>query len=135
VDSQEKRARVVGGSLAYRSAAMIEADRNIPFEQAFALTKLILEEGGGPVPLTGKGARISKPVVSALTSAGLIEQILSADFIQRVYLEVTLDSRLKELLDKNESRLKITPMYAIPRYTRLAQATQAAFDLLAACLP
>jgi hypothetical protein len=127
--------RRVGGSPAFVSAHGIAANENIPFDQAYALAKLVVEQGGGPVSFTGKKAVISKPTVTALTNLGLLEVVGSSEFTQRVHVELNVDGRLAKLLDARYAGVKVTPLYATERLKLAAAATQAAFDLVAKYLP
>ena len=66
----------VGGSPAFVAAHGIRgARRDLTFEQAYGLARLVLELGGGPVPVRGKKAPLRRPTVRVLTQAGLVEQI------------------------------------------------------------
>jgi hypothetical protein len=66
----------VGGSPAFVAAHGIRGDRrDLTFEQAYGLARLVLELGGGPVPVRGKKAPLRRPTVRVLTQAGLVEQI------------------------------------------------------------
>lgn len=78
---------------------------------------------------------IKKPTESALLRAGLIEVHGSSDFTQRVYLELNVDTAIRELVDKRLGGVKITPVSVTENLRYVAVATQAAFDLLIECLP
>ncbi|RPF28891.1 hypothetical protein [Georgenia muralis] len=68
--------RRVGGAPAFVAAhGIFRARRDLTFEQAYGLARLVLELGGGPVPVRGKKAPLRPPTVRVLTLAGLIEQI------------------------------------------------------------
>jgi hypothetical protein len=108
---------------------------SLSFADAFILTKLVLEEGGGPVTCRGRSAVIKKPTENALLREGLIEVHGSSDFTQRVYLELNVDTAIRELLDQRLGGVKVTPISVTERLMYVAVATQAAFDLVAKCLP
>jgi hypothetical protein len=124
----------VGGSPAFIAAHEIRAKTGLAFEHAFALARLVLDEGGGPVPCRGRNAMIKKPAEKALGELGLISVDASSEFTQRVYLELSIDGRISELLDAKFSGVKITPVHAAEQAKWAAVATQAAFDLVGACL-
>lgn len=93
-ESQPRAPHRVGGSPAFVAAHGISANEDLPFEQAYALAKVVLENGGGPVPFTGRKATISKPTVTALTHRGLLEVVGSSEFTQQVHVELNIDSHL-----------------------------------------
>lgn len=99
------------------------------------LTKLVLEEGGGPVTCRGRSAVIKKPTENPLLREGLIEIHGSSDFTQRMYLELNIDTAIREALDSRLSGVKITPVSVTEKLRYVAVATQAAFDLVTKCLP
>ncbi len=78
---------------------------------------------------------IKKPTENALLREGLIEIHGSSDFTQRVYLELNIDSAIRELLDKRLGGIKVTPVSVTEKLGYVAVATQAAFDLVTECLP
>lgn len=128
--------RRVGGSPAFVAAHGIKDNSDLSFADAYALTKLVLEEGGGPVSCRGRGAAIKKPTETALMKLGLIEVQGGSEFTQRVYMQMTVDDHMRELLDdKFVADVKIKPWYATERLRWAAVATQAAFDLVAKYLP
>jgi hypothetical protein len=127
--------RFGGTSLTFVTARGIMDHSDLSFELAYALTKLVLEEGGGPVSCRGRGAVIKKPMETALVNRGLIEVHGSSEFTQRSYITLSVDGRLSELLDAKFAGVKITPLYATERLKWAAVATQAAFDLVATHLP
>ena len=65
--------RRVGGSAAYRTAHGVAASSAVPFADAYALSKLVLEHGGGPVPLSGRRAPFDRATAMRLVKAGLAE--------------------------------------------------------------
>lgn len=125
----------VGGSPAYVSAHGVMGSTSLSFADAFILTKLVLEEGGGPVTCRGRNAVIKKPTENALLREGLIEIHGSSDFTQHAYLELNVDTAIRELLDKRLGGVKITPVSVAEKLRYVAVATQAAFDLVTKCLP
>jgi len=125
----------VGGSPAYVSAHGVVSRTGLSFADAYILTKLVLEEGGGPVKCRGKSAVIKKSTEDALMQLGLIEVHGSSEFTQRVFLELNVDTAVRELLDVRLGGVKITPVSVTERPKYAAVATQAAFDLVAKCLP
>ncbi len=78
---------------------------------------------------------IKKPTENALLREGLIGIHGSSDFTQRVYLELNVDSAIRELLDKRLGGVRITPISVSEKLRYVAVATQAAFDLVTECLP
>ena len=72
---------------------------NLLFEGAYILTKLVLEEGGGPVPCRGRRAMIKKSTENGLLREGLIEAHGHPEFTQRIYLGLNVDTQIRELLD------------------------------------
>ena len=130
-ESDSVAPRRIGGSPAYVSAHEIRNRSDLSFEQAYALTKLVLEEGGGPVSCRGKGAVIKKPIETALVRRGLIEVQGSSDFNQRVYVELNVDGRVFELLHSKYAGITVIPKSVTERSKWTAVATQAAFDLVA----
>jgi hypothetical protein len=124
----------VGGSPAFIAAHGITAKTGLAFEHAFTLARLVLDEGGGPVPCRGKNAMIKKPAEKALMELGLISVEGSSEFTQRAYLELSIDGRISELLDAKFSGVKITPVRVAERAKWAATATQEAFNLVGACL-
>lgn len=63
----------VRGSAAYRAAHAVVAANAMPFADAYALSKLVLEHGGGPVPLSGRRAPFDRATAMRLVKAGLAE--------------------------------------------------------------
>jgi hypothetical protein len=136
VTGQPLTPRRVGGSPSFVAAHGITDHSDLSFDQAFALAKLVLEEGGGPVSCRGRGAVIKKPTETALVNRGLIEVHGSSEFTQYVYIELNIDGHLRELLDNQlASGVKVIPNFATERLRWAAVATQAAFDLVATYLP
>lgn len=127
--------RRYSGNPTFVTAHGIEADTGLPFEHAYALAKLVLEQGGGPVPYRGKGAPISTPTRKALMELGLIRVDTSSEFTQWAYTELNVDGRLGEMLDAKFIRAKLIPLYVTERTKWAAVATQAALDLVAKHLP
>lgn len=125
----------VGGNPAYVAAHGIAKEMELPFEYAYAVARLVLDEGGGPVSYTGKKAKFGKPAVTTLTSLGLVELVGYSEFTQRVHIDLNVDGRVQQMLDTRYAALKITPVAATERAKWLAQATQAAFDLVAKHVP
>lgn len=83
----------------------------------------------------GRSAAIKKPTENALLREGLIEIHGSSDFTQRAYLELNVDTAIRELFDKRLGGVKITPVSVTETLRYVAVATQAAFDLVTECLP
>ena len=135
ISSSSSGPRRVGGNPAYVAAHAIAAETDLPFEHAYALARLVLDEGGGPVTFTGRKARLARSAVTALRNLGLVEQIGYSEFNQRVHVDLNVDGRVRELIDARYAGLKITPVQAQERVRWQAQATQAAFDLVAKHLP
>jgi hypothetical protein len=128
--------RRVGGSPAFVAAHGIKDHSDLSFADAYALTKLVLEEGGGPVSCRGRAAVIKKPTETALVNLGLIEVDGSSEFTQRYYIELNIGGDIRDLLDAQfPPGVKLTPHSADQRLRWAAVATQAAFDLVAAYLP
>lgn len=125
ISSDSRGPRRVGGNPAYVAAHGTANEMDLPFEHAYALARLVLDEGGGPVTFTGKKAKLAKPGVIALRNLGLVEQVGCSEFNQRVHIELNVDGRVQELIDARYSGLKITPLLAEERVKWLAQATQA----------
>jgi hypothetical protein len=125
----------IGGNPVFVAAHGIGHETELPFEQAYALAWLVLDEGGGPVSFTGKKAKLKKPLVTELTRLGLMEVVGWSEFTQRVHLELNVDGRVRELLDAKYAGVKITPVVAGQRARWVAQATQAAFNLVAKHVP
>ena len=132
-DSSSRPSRV-GGNTTYVSAHGIADRTGLPFEDAYLLAKIVLEEGGGPVSCRGKGATLKKPTEERLVQSGLIKVDASSEFTQYVYLELNLDGPVRELLDAKFAGVRITPAYVTERARWAAVATQDAFDLVNACL-
>ena len=76
-----------------------------------------------------------KPIETALANRGLLEVQASAEFTQRFYVDLNIDGRISELLGAKFAGVKVTPFTANERLKWAAVATQAAFDLVAICLP
>jgi hypothetical protein len=131
-DPEATKRRRVGGSPAYVAASTMSAAQRIPFELAYALARLVLEEGGGPVAFTGKKAVIQKPIVTALTKLGFIDVTSSAGFEQKVYLLLSVDRHLGELIETRQPGPTVTRGYV---QDKVAVATQAAFDIIAQHVP
>lgn len=127
--------RIGGSNLAFTSAHGIKNQSDLSFEDAYALAKLVLEEGGGPVSCRGKGSVIKKPTETKLVQRGLIELHGASEFTQRVYVELNVDGRVSELLDARFAGVKVAPVSATERLKWTAVATRAAFDLVASHLP
>jgi hypothetical protein len=107
----------------------------LSFADAFVLTELVLDEGGGPVTCRGRSAVIKKPTENALLREGLIEIHGSSDFTQRAYLGLNVDTAIREVLDQRLGGVKITPVSVAEKLVYVAVATQVAFDLVTKCLP
>jgi hypothetical protein len=127
--------RRVGGSPTFVAAHGIAAERAIPFEQAFALARLVLDHGGGPVAFTGKKATITKALVMSLTHLGLVEVAGSSAVTQRMYVSLNVDGRIAELLDAKYAGVTLKPGPVREKVSWVALATQAGFDLVASHLP
>jgi hypothetical protein len=128
--------RRVGGSPAFVAAHGIKDHSDISFADAYALTKLVLEEGGGPVSCRGKTSVIKKPTETALVNLGLIEVHGSSEFTQRYYIELNIRGDVRGLLDaKFPPGVKLTARSIDERLRWAAVATRAAFDLVATYLP
>lgn len=125
----------VGGSPAYVSAHSVASRTGLSFEDAFILTRLVLQEGGGPVACRGRKAMIKKPTEKALMELGLIELHGASEFTQRVYIQLNVDSAIRELLDRRAGGVKVTPVELTEHVKFVAVATQTAFDLVSECLP
>jgi hypothetical protein len=139
-EKSEGGARRVGGSPAFVAAHGIKDHSDLSFDQAYALTKLVLEERGGPVSCRGRGAVIKKPMEDALVSRGLIEVAGHSEFTQYVYTQLNIDgrvpNRIRELIDDRfPPDVKVTPRCVTERTRWVASATQAAFELVAKYLP
>jgi hypothetical protein len=119
----------------YSSAHGVASRTGLSFEDAFILTRLVLQEGGGPVACRGRKAMIKKPTEKALMELGLIELHGASEFTQRVYIQLNVDSAIRELLDRRAGGVKITPVEFTEHVKFVAVATQAAFDLVSECLP
>ena len=65
---------------------------------------------------------------------GLIELHDASEFTQRVYIQLNVDSAIRELFDRRAGGVKITPVEFTEHVKFVAVATQAAFDLVAECL-
>jgi hypothetical protein len=94
--------RLVGGSPAFVAARGIKDHSDLSFPDAYALSKLVLEEGGGPLSCRGKGAVIKKPTETALVSLGLIEVHSSSEFKQRYYIELDIRDDVRDLLCRRQ---------------------------------
>jgi hypothetical protein len=125
----------VGGNPAFVAAHGIVDKAGLSFEDAYALARLVLVEGGGPVSSRGRNAFLKKPTEVALMERELIEVDAGSEYTQRVYLQLGIDGRISELLDAKYSGIKITPNSVTERARWAAVATQKAFDLVAECLP
>lgn len=127
----------IGGNPAFVSAHGIVSRTDLSFPDAYILAKLVLEEGGGPVKCRSRSrtTMIKKSTENALMGLGLIEVHASSEFTQYVYLELNVDTAIREMLDKRMGGVKITPLFVIEHPKYAAVATQAAFDLVAECLP
>ena len=127
--------RRVGGNPAFVAAHGIVDRTGLSFEDAYTLARLVLVEGGGPVSSRGRNAFLKKPTEVALMDRELIEVEAGSEYTQRVYLQLSVDGRISELLDAKYSDIKITPKGVTERIRWAAVATQKAFDLVAECLP
>jgi len=125
----------VGGNPAFVAAHGIKDKTGLSFEDAYALARLVLVEGGGPVSSRGRNAFLKKPTEDALMGKELIEVEADAEYTQRYYLQLSVDGRISELLDVKFSGVKITPRRVTERIRWVAVATQKAFDIVAECLP
>lgn len=122
----------VGGSLSYVTAhAIVAAEVELSFEEAFALARLVIEHGGGPVPYTTKKAPLTRAITKALNLAGYVEIQGAAEFSQAIYVERRLDRRLGELFGDPQVVSKIEPFVNRVLAKWMAAATQEGFDLVA----
>ena len=78
---------------------------------------------------------IKKPTEKALMELGLIELHDASEFTQRVYIQLNVDSAIRELLDRRAGGVKIMPVELTEHVKFVAVATRAAFDLVSECLP
>ena len=99
----------VGGNPAFVAAHGIVDKTGLSFEDAYALARLVLVEGGGPVSSRGRNTFLKKPTEVALMERELIEVDAGSEYTQRVYLQLGVDGRISELLDAKHSGIKITP--------------------------
>ena len=129
------RPRRVGGTPAFVAARGIMDHSDLSFEDAYVLTRLVLEEGGGPVSCKGRDAVIKKPTATTLVNRGLIEVDACSEFTQLGYVHLNIDGRISELLDAKFAGVKYIPRAAHEHLKWAAVATKAAFDLVAAYLP
>ena len=113
---------------------MIEDGGDLSFEEAFALARLVIEHGGGPVPYTTKKAPLTRAIAKALNQAGYVEIQGAAEFQQLIFVERRLDPRLGELFGDPQVVSKIEPFVNRVRSKWMAAATQEGFDLVAAHL-
>jgi hypothetical protein len=127
--------RRYSGNPTFVTAHGIEADTGLPFEHAYVLAKLVVEQGGGPVPCRGTKALISTPARKALVELGLIRVDASSEFAQWAYAELKVDGRLAETLDAKFIHTKLIPLYVTEHTKWAAVATQAAFNLVAKHFP
>jgi hypothetical protein len=127
--------RRVAGNPTFVAAHGIVERTGLSFEDAYTLARLVLLEGGGPVPSRGRNAFLKKPTEVALMGRELIEIDADSEYTQRFYLQLSVDGRIRELLDAKYSGIKITPKSVTERIRWTAVATQKAFDLVAECLP
>jgi hypothetical protein len=124
-----------GGSRTYVTARHIEIGTGLAFEHAYALTKLVLEEFGGPVPCRGRKATISTPTRKALMELGLIRVDASSEFTEWAYAELNVDGRLADVLEAKFIHTTVTDRDFTEGSKWAAVATQAGFDLVAKHLP
>jgi hypothetical protein len=124
--------RRVGGSTVYVTASGIAVSQAIPFDQAYALARLVLEDGGGPSAFSGKRADLKKPLVTALSKLGLVDITSSAGYERKVYLLLDVDSHLTEFIEPTQADGTLLPGYV---QDKVVVATQEAFDLVARHLP
>ncbi len=88
----------VGGSKAYIAAHAIAVQRRImPFEDAYVLSRLVFEFGGGPCPV-GRRSLMGLPLARQFVKQGLIELVGTADFTQPVVRRYVSDHALAEQL-------------------------------------
>jgi hypothetical protein len=125
----------VGGNPVFVAAHGIKDKAGLSFDDSYALARLVLAEGGGPVSSRGRNAFLKKPTEDALMGKELIEVEADAEYTQRYYLQLSVDGRISELLDAKFSGVKITPKRVTERIRWAAVATQKAFDIVAECLP
>jgi hypothetical protein len=59
----------------------------------------VLVEGGGPVSSRGRNAFLKKTTEDAPMSRQLIEVEAGSEYMQRYYLQLSVDGRISELLD------------------------------------
>lgn len=124
--------RQIGGSPTYVTASGIAAEGKTPFDQAYALARLVLDEGGGPVPFMGKKAVIKRPLITALSKLGLVDITSAAGFDQKVYLLMKIDKNLRKFIETSQAEVTVTPGFV---ENRVAVANQEAFDLVAQHFP
>ena len=105
--------RQVGGNPAFVAAHGIVDRTGLSFEDAYALARLVLVEGGGPVSCRGRNAFLMKPTEVTLMGLELIEVDAGSEYTQRFYLQLSVDGRISELLDAKYSGIKITPKSVI----------------------
>jgi hypothetical protein len=77
--------RQVGGNPAFVAAHGIVDRTDLSFEEAYALARLVLLEGGGPVSSRGLNAFLMKPTETALMGGELIEVDAGSEYTQRFY--------------------------------------------------
>ena len=127
--------RVSGKPSFVAAHAMTAARPELSFDEAFALSRLVLERAGGPEPVTGKVAFMSKATATRLTTLGLAEIEGSSEFTQRVLVQLTADGRLSELLSTRLAGVVVTPVETRQKAKWLVAATAEGVELVAASLP
>jgi hypothetical protein len=128
--------RSVSGRPAFVAAHGIANEgMGLSFDQAYALTCLVFDYGGGPITVKPRSGVIPKAIVVALTHAGLVEVEGSSQFTQRVHVRLSVGGRVGELLDAKYAGVVVTPIEAREKSHWLAVATRAGFDLVAKHLP
>lgn len=107
----------------------------LTFEDAFVLTRLVLELGAGPATFKGKKGQLPKDLVKALVRAGYVERVGTSEFVpEPLPMRFSIDPRLFELMD---DRYAATELHALPveeKASWVAVATQEGLDLVAAHL-
>jgi hypothetical protein len=128
--------RRVGGSPTFVAAHGIKDHTDLSFEDAYALARLVLEEGGGPVSTRRKKDFIKKATETKLVQLGMIEVHGGSETsIERAYVQVNIGDYLGELLEARFAGVKVVPESYVEQLRWSAKATQAGFDLVARHLP
>lgn len=126
----------VSGTRSFAAAHAIAAARpELHFDEAFALSRLVLERAGGPEPIMGKGAFMSKATATHLTTLGLAEIEGSSEFTERVHVRLTADGRLSELISTRLAGVVVIPVETRQKAKWVVAATVEGVELVAASLP